>query len=292
MRPCARPTAVLALLTLLVALPARAQFKPKLPKLGSVGGKAETASQSTARAPAFNERVLEITDARLDALLAGYRAELAALDAADKKHAGVRAAYEEENRQHPARLRAHEANHKTWRQCQEIHVKPAEAKARRDGEAAQQQVTGGDQADLERRMNEVGERIKAAQAKGDMNEVMRLSDSISRAVGMPGAAAASQGSADLQAAAAKCGPEPVKPQPPTPPTYPDLNLDHAGATAAKMTPEQYAIMKERVRYAVREDGKVEVSSSLWAFSGDELKVMEKRGPELHQSSQALQERGY
>ncbi|HEX2217281.1 MAG TPA: hypothetical protein VHG35_00645, partial [Gemmatimonadales bacterium] len=125
-----------------------------------------------------------------------------------------------------------------------------------------------------------------------MNEVMRLSDSVSRAVSTPSAAAANQASADLQAAAAKCGPEPVRPQPPTPPSYPDLNLDQAGATAAKMTPEQYAIIKERVRYAVREDGKVEVSSSLWAFSGDELKAMEKRGAELYQASQSLQDRGY
>ena len=74
----------------------------------------------------------------------------------------------------------------------------------------------------------------------------------------------------MQAAAAKCGPEPVRPEPPTPPSYPDLKLDEAGAPRPKMTPEQYAIMKERVRYAVREEGKVEVTSSMWAFSGDEL----------------------
>jgi hypothetical protein len=293
MRSCARPTAVLALLTLLTAAPGMAQFKPKVPRIGPIGGKSEaSASQPAPRAPTFNDRVLEITDARLDALLAGYRAELAALDAADQTHAGIRAAYEEENRQHPARVRDYEARHKAWRQCQDTQVKPAEAQARKDTEAAQQQVTGGDQAAFEQRMSEVGERIKAAQAEGDMNEVMRLSDSISRAVGVPSAAAANQASADLRAAAAKCGPEPAKPQPPTPPTYPELHLDEAGATAAKMTPEQYAIMKERVRYAVREDGNVEVSSSLWAFSADELKALEKRGAELYQASQSLQERGY
>jgi hypothetical protein len=59
-----------------------------------------------------------------------------------------------------------------------------------------------------------------------------------------------------------------------------------------MTPEQYAIMKERVRYAVREEGKVEVSSSMWAFSADELKAMEKRGAELSKAGQALEERGH
>jgi hypothetical protein len=293
MRSCVRSTAAVALLALLAAAPATAQFKPKLPKVGPIGGKSEAgASRTTPRAPAFNDRVLEITDARLDGLLAGYRAELAALDGADEKHAGVRAAYEEENRSHPARMKEYEARHKEWKQCQETHVKPAEARAQRETEAAQEQVTGGDPEDFERRMNEVGERIKAAQAKGDMNEVMRLSDSVSRAVGTPSAAAASKASADMQAAASRCGAEPVRPQPPTPPTYPDLDLDRAGAGAAKLTPEQYAILKERVRYAVREDGKVEVTSSLWAFSADELKAMEKRGAELYRAGEALQERGH
>jgi hypothetical protein len=293
MRSCARHTFVLALLTALGAAPAVAQFKPKLPKIGAVGGKAQaTASQTVPRTPTFNERVIEITDARIDGLLAGYNAELAALDAADKKQGSVRAVYEEENRKHPARLKEYDAKHKTWQQCQDTNVKPAEAKAKKEAEAAQAQVTGGDQEDFERRMNEVAERIKAAQAKGDMSEVMRLSDSVSKAVGMPSANAAQKASSDMQAAAATCGAEPVRPEPPTPPSYPDLRLDEAGATAAKMSPEQYAIMKERVRYAVREEGKVEVTSSMWAFSGNELEAMEKRGPELYKAGQALQDRGY
>jgi hypothetical protein len=293
MRSCARHTLVLALLTALAAAPAAAQFKPKLPKIGSVGGKAPaTASQTAPRTPTFNERVIEITDARIDGLLAGYNAEVAALDAADKKQGSVRAAYEEENRKHPARRKEYEAKHKTWQQCQDTNVKPAEAKAKKETEAAQAQVTGGDQEDFERRMNEVAERIKAAQANGDMAEVMRLSDSLGKAVGMTSANAAQKASSDMQAAAAKCGAEPVRPQPPTPPSYPDLKLDQVGAAAAKMSPEQYAIMKERVRYAVREEGKVEVTSSMWAFSGNELEAMEKRGPELYTAGQALQDRGY
>ena len=293
MMSCARPAAMLALLSLLAGAPAAAQFKPKLPKIGPAGGNAEaSATRAAARSPTFNDRILEITDERLTALLAGYRAELAALDAADQKHAGVRAAYEAENRAYPAKLKDYDAKRKTWQDCQDTHVKPAEAKGKKDAEAVQNQVTGGDEKDFERRMNEVGERIKAAQAKGDMAEVMRLSDSISRAVGMPSAAASSRISADMQAASAKCGAEPVRPEPPTPPSHPDLELDRAGATAAKMTPEQYAIMKERVRYAVREEGKVAVTSSTWAFSGSELQAMEKRGSELYNAGQALEERGH
>jgi hypothetical protein len=293
MRQCVRHTAVLALLTALATAPAAAQFKPRMPKIGPIGGKAqETASPTAPRTPTFNERIIEITDARIDGLLAGYNAELAALDAADKKHGSVRAAYEQENRQYPARLKEYEAKHKTWQQCQDTNVKPAEAKAKQETEAAQAQVTGGDQENFERRMNEVAERIKAAQAKGDMSEVMRLSDSVGKAVGMTSANAAQKASSDMQAAAAKCGAEPVRPAPPTPPSYPDPKLDQAGAAAARMTPEQYAIMKERVRYAVREEGKVEVTSSMWAFSGDELEAMKRRGPDLYKAGQALQDRGY
>jgi hypothetical protein len=289
MTSCVRPVLVLTLLGALAAAPASAQFKPKLPKIGPVGGKSEA---TATRSPAFNDRVIEITDQRLDGLVAGYRAELAALDAADKKQGSVRAVYEEENRKHPARLKEYEAKHQSWEQCQATHVKPAEAKAKKEVEAAEAQTTGGDQEDFERRMNAVAERIKAAQANGDMAEVMRLSDSLGRAVGAPGAAAASKASSDMQAAAAKCGPEPERPRPPTPPSYPELNLDQAGATAAKMTPEQYAIMKERVRYAVREGGEVAVTSSMWAFSGDEINAMKKRGTELYEAGEALQERGH
>ncbi len=293
MRSCARPAAVIALLTLLAGSSVAAQFKPKLPKIGAVGGKtAASESRTATRTPTFNERLLEITDERLTGLVAGYKAELAALDAAEGKQAGVRAAYEDENRQYPARLKDYEARHAKWQQCQDTYVKPAEAKGKKDADAAQRQITGGDEADFERRMQAVAERMKAAQAKGDMAEVMRLSDSISQAVGAPSAASANQISAEMQAAAAKCGAEPARPEPPTPPGQPDVNLDQAGAAAAKMSPEQYAIMKERVRYAVREDGEVEVTSSIWAFSPDELQAMEKRGAELYEAGQALEERGH
>jgi hypothetical protein len=288
MRSCVRSAVLLAALTCLAGAPAAAQFRPKLPKIGPIGGKSEA---SATRAPIFNHRVLEITDERLTALMTGYRAELAALDAADKKQAGVRAAYEEENRQYPAKLKDYEAKHKGWQQCRDTHVKPAEAKAKKDGKALEQEMTGGDQKDFERRMQEVAERIKVAQANGDMEEVMRLSDSIGRA-SMPAAQQSARMSADMQAAADKCGAEPQRPEPPTPPSQPDANLDQAGAATAKMTPEQYAIMKERVRYAVREDGRVEVTSSTWAFSAAELKAMEKRGDELYAAGQALEERGH
>lgn len=116
-----RHVLVLAMLTAVAAPPTLAQFKPKLPKIGGGGKAPATASQSTSRSPTFNDRVIEITDPRIDALLAGYGAEFAALDAADRKHASVRTAYEDENKQHPARLKEYEAKRKAWQQCQDTH---------------------------------------------------------------------------------------------------------------------------------------------------------------------------
>jgi hypothetical protein len=50
--------------------------------------------------------------------------------------------------------------------------------------------------------------------------------------------------------------------------------------------------KEPATSPQTQEGKVEVTSSMWAFSGDELAAMEKRGPELYKAGQALQDRGY
>ncbi len=141
-------------------------------------------------------------------------------------------------------------------------------------------------------MEDLQQRMQAAQAKGDMDEVMRLAGSLQRAVGAPSAAAANTASARMQEAGRICGAEPEKPEPPTPPAYNTPNIDAAGAQAAGLTPEQYAILRERVQYAVGEDGTVEVSSSQWAFSQGELAVLQKRGSELSRAYRPIRDRGH
>jgi hypothetical protein len=278
MRSCTRQLVGLSLLTLLAAAPAAAQFKPKLSKLNPLAKKEAAA---TPRTPTFNERVLEITDARVDLLLKGYAAEAAALKASERELAAARVVYEEENRKHPARLREYEKNHEAWKTCQERVVKPAEARAKADAQRAQDEVTGGDEQAFERKMEDVQKRIQAAQAAGNMEEVMRLADSLQKHVGMKSAATVSQSSAELQEAGRTCGAEPKRPDPPVPPSANQANLDQAGADAAGLSAEQYAILKERTQAAIDEDGRMLVSSSSWAFSGDELAVLEKRAGELH-----------
>jgi hypothetical protein len=172
-------------------------------------------------------------------------------------------------------------------------VKPAEAKSEAEAARTQDQITGGDQAAFDRKMEGLKQRMQAAQAKGDMAEVMRLADSLQQAVGAPSAATAAATSTRMQEAGRTCGAEPVKPEPPAPTSYNQPNLDAAGAGAAGLTPEQYAILRERVQYAVGEDGTVEVSSSSqWAFSQGELAVLQKRGKELSHAFRPIRDRSH
>ncbi|HEU5042059.1 MAG TPA: hypothetical protein VFT84_14615, partial [Gemmatimonadales bacterium] len=289
MRWCTRGVVGLSLLSVLCAMPASAQLKPKLPRVTPLAKKEAAA---TPRAPTFNERVLEITDQRADQLLKGYAAESSALKAAGQQQAAARIAYEAENKKHPARLQEYEKSHAAWQDCQDKVVKPAEAKARKDVQRTQDEITGGDQAEFDRKMEDVKQRIQAAQAAGNMDEVMRLADSLQRGIGMKSGVSAMQASAEMQAAGNKCGAEPVRPEPPTPPSENGPNLDDAGSKAAGLTTEQYAILKERIQAALNEDGEVQVPSSSWAYSAGELSVLEKRGPELSKAYAPIRDQGH
>lgn len=298
MRSSVRLSVWLTLLALLTAGPATAQFtKPKLPKVGPVGGQVPAEAQrGSAPAPTFNDRVIEITDERAEGLLAGFRAELAALDAADRQRAAARAAYEEENKRHAARLKEYEGKKKTWQDCQDANVKPAQDRVDEKAKKAEQDMTGGDKEAFDRRMEELSKRVEAAQAKGDMAEMMRISDSISRSAGIASSVEAGAAGTELQAAMQKCGPEPAAPEPPTPPSDAGPNLEQEGTTAAnqelssdgKITPEQYAIMKERVRPTVC--GGSGVASG--GFSQTEVAAINKRKSDLCSAGKALQDKGY
>ncbi|HXE58411.1 MAG TPA: hypothetical protein VNK43_10465 [Gemmatimonadales bacterium] len=285
-----RQAALLALAALALVSPVEAQLRPKLPRVGNpLGGKK---SETRARTPTFNDRVLEITDARVDGLLGGLAAEVAAFDDAEARHAKARSAYEAENKAYAGQLAAYQKRKKEWDACYDREVRPVEERGKQDIEATHAAITGGDQAAFEKEMERVRARIVAAQQKGDMQEVMRLADSVQKAVGMRSGNAAQRASSAVQAAAATCGPEPEEPKPPVPPSYPAVDLEAVGAKAAGLTAEQYAILKERVRYAVDEEGGVRADpSSMWAFGAAELDVLEKRGREIAKAVKPLDDRG-
>ncbi len=289
MRSCVREVACFSLLSLVCVAPATAQFKPKLSKLNPL---AKKESAATPRTPAFNDRVLEITDERVSALIKGYAAEAREVEAGEKRFAEARAAYEEQNRAHPARLAEYEKGHKAWAACQDQVVKPAQVKAEADMQRSQDEVTGGDQAAFERKMEDLKRRIETAKAEGNMAEVMRLADSLQQSVGMKSAVAANQSSAELQAAHEKCGDEPVRPEPPTAPYQGEPDLDGPGSKAAGLTQDQYAILKERVEYAVTEDCDVRVTASNWAFAEGELEVLKRRAEEICQARAPVRQRGH
>lgn len=291
--PSRRPHAVsLCLLALLVAAiaitsatPGAAQIRPRIPKVNPL------AKDKAATAPTYNDRVLEITDARVDQVLKGYATESASLAASDKASAEARRRYEEENTAHGARLKEYNEKDQAWQACHTREVDPVAAKEQAKMQKTQKDITGGDQAAFDKKMADVKERIQAAKAKGDMAEVMRLADSLQTAIGAPSAQAANKSAAAMQQAAGKCGPEPVKPEPPVPPQQPQANLDAEGAKAAGFTADQYALLKERIASAVTSDGKVQASSSQAGYSSAELDVLKRRGAELAKAKQSLEQHG-
>jgi hypothetical protein len=240
-----RPTLALALsFVALTATPAAAQFK--LPKVKSpvaatvaraAGVPVATASGPKTGDVQFDSQVLEITPAVVDRLVQGLAAErqMAArveaqdLEAIDRENEAAREAHKRDRD-------AWEKRYKEWKRCMEGVGQRMEA-------AMGPTPTEADQQQLEA----VAARVQAAKDRGDMAEVMRIVDSLSR-VSMPMAqrsmAVSAAGNAEAKT---KCGDEPKEP------AYPKLKqpLDYrsvreAGQQAAGMTDVQYSIVRERV----------------------------------------------
>jgi hypothetical protein len=240
-----RPAFALALaLAALTATPAAAQFK--LPKVKSpvaaTAARAAGVPVAAASGPrtgdvAFDSQVLEITPGVVDRLVKGLAAEqqVAArveaqdLEAIDRENEAAKAAHRRDRD-------AWEKKYKEWKRC-------TEGVGQRMQAAMGPAPTEADQKQLEA----VAARTQAAKERGDMAEVMRLVDSLSKAT-MPMAQRSMEVSAAGNAEArTKCGDEPKEPP------YPKLKqpLDYrsvreAGQQAAGMTDVQYSIVRERV----------------------------------------------
>ena len=232
---------------------ASAQFKPKLPgKLGQVlgGGKEEPSM-----VPKFNERTIEITDAHVAAMLAGVRRQNDSLEARWAAYSVMHKAYQDSARAYPARKKAWEQSHKEWEACQDREVKPVNEAAAREMQQVQHEATGGDEAAQERQMAALAERIKAAQAKGDMAEVMRIADSIQKG-SMKTTEKAMAASDKLQRAAELCGAEPEEPESPSEPVFDRAVLPIERNPQLWATEEQFGIMYDRFEplLAMEDDG--------------------------------------
>ena len=254
----------LLLLTVL-ATPLSAQIrlpKPKLPTPSLPG-----ASAPNVRMPSYDDRVLEITDARLTALMRGLKVakdQRPVLERGYKKNADDRAAQE-------VAIRRQGDVTTRWNHCL-------------------MEAMGIDTA-AQRRLDE---RMQAARDRNDQRTVKRLEDSVANAMMTKGADMAMAQAKAIEPGG-KCGPMPKVNQAVTQPTLiPEPRIPLAdslqvmSAGAAGMTQEQYAVMQERV-LAFLTTPSHDLGSSAYAYSPNELRVLQAKRSELARYQDAMTE---
>ena len=197
---------------------------------------------------AFGGAVVEITEARVNRLVAGLEAEAAKakeIDALDRD--AIRNRNDERRAQHDKARQEWDRKREERERCLEPHRQRMEASA--EGNRQAMGLNEEQQASIERR-------IAAAQQRGDLNEIQRLADSLSKAM-MAGNAAATQDAERLTAEArAACGdalPEPAEPAYEPEPDYSTVRA--AGVAASGMEGDVYAMMRERVVGYVASNGR-------------------------------------
>ena len=135
-------------------------------------------------------------------------------------------------------------------------------------------------------MQQLADRIKAAQGRGDMAEIRRLSDSLVKAVSPTGVAAVRDGQQINSRALEACGEGPVKPE--SPEMEPELDYSTvrtAGVRASGMNGDAYAVMRERVVAFVASNGK---SSGGMTLTNDEVAVLKGALEQLKPYKELLQ----
>jgi len=230
---------------------------------GTAGGSLQTGNVT------FDERVLEITPERLDQFMLGLEAEVAMaakvnaqdLDAIDRANAAATTAYEKEMAAYEAAVKKHDA-------CTGAISKDVE----------KQMAPGMDNAQQDRaRMEAVAARVKAAKDAGNMTEVRRLVDSLAAAVNPGAQRMVAQSNAAAERASSECGAIPTKPESPariSPLTWSDVIS--AGQKASRMNVEQYQIFRERVAPYVVSQGK----SSNMMYTSSEVGALKSKSDAL------------
>ena len=247
-----------------------AQFRvprPKVPNPVDRVRQTATDAVTPARQPTFDDRVLEMTDGRITALIRGLSAEQQqrpALERAYKKNSDDRAA--------------------------------AEVALRRQGDVANRwqmclMTAMGIDTVAQRRLDE---RMQAARDRGDDRLVKRLEDSVAQAMMTKGPDMAMAQAAAIQPGG-KCGPMPTTNAPATPPRVippPRIPLADSlrviGTGAAGMTDDQYSVMRERVLAYLTTD-EDDLRSSMYVFGTNELAVLKARKRDLQRYQTALAE---
>ncbi|HEX7918976.1 MAG TPA: hypothetical protein VF454_06190 [Gemmatimonadales bacterium] len=269
-RPMRRLLLLLALTCASAPLGLSAQIRmprPKVPNPLDRARQAATDAVTPARQPTFDDRVVEMTDARITALIRGLSAEQQqrpALERAYKKNADDRAAAE-------VAVRRQGTEAARWQGCL-------------------MQAMGIDTV-AQRRLDE---RMQAARDRGDDRLVKRLEDSVSEAMMTKGPDMALAQAAAIQPGG-KCGPMPTAPAqvaaprvipPPRIPLADSLRI--IGTGAAGMSDDQYSVMRERVLAYLTTD-ESELRNSMYVFGTNELTVLKARKRDLERYQTALTE---
>jgi hypothetical protein len=257
-------------------MPAHAQFGGIGKKIGTkiAGDKAAQAAgvSESGRVQTgnvrFDENVIEITPAALDKLLKGLAAEQQVttrmnaqdLTKAERDFEAAQKAYDKQ-------FAAYSKQHDAWDKC----VEKESAGMDRESAAMQQEAEGmADSA----KMQALATRMQAAQQRGDMREVQRLADSVSRATSGLTARANASGKRAQQGVATKCGAEPQAPAQPTrPETLNYSDVQAAGSKASGLEDRPYHVLRERVAPYVLSKGK---NSVPFVYTKTELAALQSR----------------
>ena len=260
--PLFRSLAALTLGACLVAAPASAQFRLPKPRVPNPLNRANSGNDNS-RTPTYDDRVLEITDARLAALIRGLQAE---------------------QRQRPTLAAAYQAN--------------ADARARAEA-AGRDQRSAADRAGscvanspeyralMADSTNQLAmiQRIQALQAKGDYTAMQVLGDSIARA--------AARRDSLLAKAQQRCTAQnPADTASSAVPEKPNRTLGDSlhviGASAAGLTPDQYSVLRERVAAFLSTD-EADLRNSLWVYGNGEMQALKAKKAELQRYQATLTE---
>lgn len=264
-----------ALLVLLIAAPATAQIRmprPRVPNPVDRATQAATQAVTPARTPEFDERVVEMTDARLAALIRGLRAEQQqrpALEAGYKKNRDDRAAFEVTTRRQNARVTT----------AQDCLVNSREYRAIYGDTAARRKTD---------------ERLQKARDRGDERAAQAIEDSVTGALMM--AMTDPQVAMGLVTAQQRCGASEavaaMSAAPRIPAEAPRVSLGDSlriiGTGASGLTDEQYGVMRERVLAFLTTDEE-DLRASMYVYSRTEMTALRARKSELQRYQPLLVE---
>ena len=233
--------------------------------------------------PTFDDAVLELTDERISRLLVGFAAEAktaAKIRDDEAQRERREATYRQQRDEFDRAQNDWQKKNAAWEKCMEKYQ--AEADAR--GQESQKFVQSTDTMKLKA----IALRIQTAQARGDMAEARRLTDSLTAIMS---AAVTRYGTADIEKRArAECGDRPEELEPPEAPGQPvSQSTLTDGARAAGIPEEQYRIARERVlAWLSLGDDRITRGETKYAFTDAELTALNARRADLRQYEKLLQ----